>query len=267
MLSRGSHWILTGRTFVRSATLRRRYLSEKPSSPQTNAAPSETVQERVTATVVDQPGPKAPLPEPRSAQVTDIGSIPDPHTNDPKKWQKFAWKYLGAAVVFGFAYNAVHRYVDQKEAEAKERREDLERAKVEVHETAAERAARMKDDMEKAEELLAQAKNPLRPNEQQPNPEKTGENASEADGTAVTSAPPSADQPFRLFKPVQEEENFVSEEDELRVLELELLARLRKLREAPKRTRENDAEKRIVKQELRDVRAELEEFANKNRTQ
>jgi hypothetical protein len=212
-----------------------------------------------TAQVKDQGedlGPKLGIPDINS---TDIGAVPDPHTHDPKKWQKFAWKYLGALVTFGVAYKVLHWYVAKVEKEGKQRREDMEVNKTAKHETAADRAARREQDAASAAALLANVQNPMGLPEAASSiahPQGTG-------SESVLNGVPKDfhDMSFQVFKPVQEDEKFVSQEDSLKLLEVELEAKLKMLRSQNKRSRETDAEKKKIEDELRDLRMELVMFA------
>jgi hypothetical protein len=201
-------------------------------------------------------GPKLGIPDINS---TEIGAVPDPHTHDPKKWQKFAWKYLGALVTFGVAYKVLHWYVAKVEKEGKQRREDMEVNKTAKHETAADRAARREQDAASAAALLANVQNPMGLPE-------AASTISHPQGTGVESvlngvSNDSHDMTFQVFKPVQEDERFVSQEDSLKLLEVELEAKLKLLRGQKQRSRETDAEKKKIKDELRDLRTELMMFA------
>jgi len=45
--------------------------------------------------------------------------LESPDDDDPKKWQKFGWKYLGSIVVFVIAYTGIGWYADEMEKERK----------------------------------------------------------------------------------------------------------------------------------------------------
>jgi hypothetical protein len=205
---------------------------------------------------------KGSLPDINS---TDIGAIPDPHTHDPKKWQKFAWKYLGVLITFGVSYKALHWWVDRVEKEGKQRREDMEISKTAKYETPADRAAQREADTAEAQTLLAKVKSPLG------SPIDEADNAKRQDiskeGDPAQVEPAVADTSFQVFRPVQEDEGFISQEDSLKLLEIELEARLKKLREHKQRTREIDLEKKQIKEELKDLRKELATFDSEQTTQ
>jgi hypothetical protein len=223
--------------------------------------------DRVTARVLPQPKTTV---GPLDIKSTDIGQVQDPHTNDPLKWRKFAWKYVGALIVFGVSYKALHWYVDSVAKEGKRRREDMEEGKTAVLETPEDRRAQREADAKKAAALLQQAKNPLGTVVAAKSGEIANSSAGSADLDTKLSPEEAAerenDVKFQVFKPVEEEEGFVSQEDELMLLEAELEARLKKLR-AQKRSREIDEEKRQVKSELVDVRSELATFSATSKTQ
>jgi hypothetical protein len=221
-----------------------------------NAHNPASVQSASSISASDYTAAKGSLPDINS---TDIGAIPDPHTKDPKKWQKFAWKYVGALMTFGVAYKTLHWYVGRVEKEGKQRRDDMELNKTAKHETAADRAARREEDSARAAALLAQAQSPIA---------RTAGTAGishvqmeEGKSSADGSLPNSEDTLFQVFKPVQEDEGFVSQEDSLKLLEVELESKLKGLRSAKTRSREIDAEKKRIKEELGDLRIELATFA------
>jgi hypothetical protein len=229
--------------------------------------------DKVTARVLPQPKP-AGTPDVKSV---DIGQVQDPHTNDPLKWKKFVWKYVGALIVFGASYKGLHWYVDSLSKEGKRRREEMEISKTAVFEMAEDRQLHREADARKAAAMLEHAKNPVG------TVAAARTDSADADGvdmvssgggdTCVTPGVSSAtaegkvdrqnDAGFQLFKPVEEKEGFVSQEDELMLLEAELEARLKKLRALKYRTRETDEEKRQIKAEMLDVRTELALFATR----
>lgn len=164
---------------------------------------------------------------------------------------------------------------------AKQKRDDMEIAKTAVYETAADRAAMRaedarKEDTRKAQQALDAAKNPAEPAAEviaksasvpvsdepseartQSPPQTVPENAMLAD----TQEQKIADTGFQVFPPIRDDPVYVSPEDEVKLLEVELEARLKKLRALKTKTRDSEAEKRAVKSELRDVRVELATFA------
>lgn len=250
----------------------------------TSSQPSST--EHVVTARVTPVTPAAPSVNSTSLGMSDITGIQDPHTHDPLKWRKAAWKYLGALAVFGVFYKGLHWYVDGVAEKAKQKREDMEIAKTAVYETAADRAARQEEDARKAAQLLEEVKNPVGPSAAS----ATVSTAADADGanTAVSDQSDlsasvsgeavgedaqetqrtrhSSDTGFQVFPPIQDDPVYVSPEDELKLLEVELEARLKKLRAVKTKTRDSEAEKRNIKSELRDVRTELAIFAMKAAT-
>lgn len=60
---------------------------------------------------------------------TSLGLFEEADEKDPNKWKKFAWKYVGALVVFMISYKTLHWYVDRLAADAKRRREEVEENK------------------------------------------------------------------------------------------------------------------------------------------
>jgi hypothetical protein len=229
--------------------------------------------DKVTARVLPQPKP-AGMPDVKSV---DIGQVPDPHTKDPLKWKKFAWKYIGALIVFGASYKGLHWYVDSLSKEGKRRREEMEVSKTAVFETTEDRKRHREADARKAAAMLEHVKNPV-------GTVAAGRtDSADADGvdmlssgggdTCITPGVSSAiaeekvdsqkDVVFQVFKPIEEKEGFVSQEDELMLLEAELEARLKKLRALKYRTRETDEEKRQIKAEMLDVQTELALFATR----
>jgi hypothetical protein len=221
-----------------------------------NAKMPNSVQNAQSISMSDYTATKGALPDINS---TDIGAIPDPHTNDPKKWQKFAWKYVGVLITFGVAYKTLHWYVGRVEKEGKQRREDMELNKTAKHETAADRAARREEDAAKATALLAQIQSPSARTADAAGAThvQVAEDKLSVDGSLSNSE----DMLFQVFKPVQEDEGFVSQEDSLKLLEVELESKLKGLRSAKTRSREIDAEKKRIKEELGDLRIELATFA------
>jgi hypothetical protein len=195
----------------------------------------------------------------------DIGDVLDPHTHDPLKWRKAAWKYFGAVAIFGVFYKALHWYVDGVVAEGKRKREDMEIAKTAVHETASDRAAQREADVKKAAELLEQAKHPLgRAGDAAVAAAAgggVGREAADTSEIASAAADEGGAEPFQLFRSVREEPEYVSPEDELKLLEVELEARMKKLAAVRSPSREERDDMRAAEEELFDVRAELRDFA------
>lgn len=167
---------------------------------------------------------------------TSLGLDPlDPLYDDPKKWQKFAWKYLGSIVVFLVAYRAVNYYVDKLEEDGKKRRDEVEENKVLKQQFDEQEA-----DQLKAKQMLMSAQAP-------------GAAHLQTAG-AVAGAP---QQPAALFKPVQEEEGFVSELDELRTLQVELQIKIKALSQERNQTAEISDRKWALESELKDLELEI----------
>lgn len=185
-----------------------------------------------TSNVVSQEEKKV-IPEVNS---TTLG-LEDPQANDPLKWRKFAWKYAGALALFLVAYKSLHWYVDALEADGKRRKEEMEENKV--------IASEFQEDQARAQTLLNAAQNPAQ--------------------SIVTEDNAQNKQPAMLFKPVQEEEGFVSELDELRTLQVELEAKLKALNAERRQTDEIEQKKWDIHGELKDLAKEIAELEKTER--
>lgn len=232
---------------------------------------------------------KTEVPQNQSTSAekpVDIGSVPDPHTNDPLKWRKFLWKYAGALAVFAVSFNSLRWYRKKLENEGARKREDVEISKTAVNETAADRAA------QRAAEAAMQVRSEADGAPSVAVPEgivpfgvrdpSAVSSTSKVDDVSMLSLTDVEEQTkdtarnvkneirsklegaenpsmeFRVFRPVTEQDNStVSQEDELRLMELELEAKLKKLRSRKQRIREIDQEKQHVKNELKTVRSKL----------
>lgn len=168
---------------------------------------------------------------------TTLGLDPYEIEDDPKKWQKFAWKYLGSIVVFLIAYRAVNKYAESLEKDGKELREVVEENKV----LAKQFEEEDKKSRERAEVMLKKVQQPGRVQQEQQGQEKQQQQVG-----------------MSLFRTVEEEDGFVSELDELRTLRVELEVRLKALEKANSVEAKDEMWK--VEREVKDLDREIEEL-------
>lgn len=180
---------------------------------------------------------EGPIPDIRS---TSLG-IDNPESNDPLRWQKFAWKYAGAVLLFFVSYKTLHWYVDRLEADGKRMREEVE------------------ENKEIVREIGVGAKN------------EGGGRMSGGEGSEpvlMTKAKAAQDErlpPLRIFDPVKDEEvGMVSELEELYVYKIELEGRLRDLR-GTEWSEEVGREKKEVEDELKGLEVEIRDLEEKER--
>lgn len=222
----------------------------RPPRPPPPSNPAHVITARVTR-VTPSPPVINSLGE---GAAGNIGDIQDPHTHDPLKWRKAAWKYVGAVVVFGAFYKGLHWYVGKVAEEGRAKRADMEVSKTEVFETAADRERRRIEDQKTATEMLEKAQRPLG---------EVGETGvGKGEGDAVEDE---KDRNFELFKSVKDGEGYVSPEQELRVYETELEGKLAALMEIRAPSVEEREEISAVQQEVYDVQAELKDFESKKK--
>lgn len=221
----------------------------KPTAPAANAAPAAAAGKEGAPTIPDI-----------NSTTLGIEHIPDPHTNDPLKWRKFLWKYAGAVAVFLVAYKAVHYYVDGLQEDGQRRRDEVEENK--------ELRKQFDADQEKAHRMLATAHSPaaamgqMAPGAMPGAAPGSGDAEPGAMGAPMPAAGAEGEQPppMALFKPIQEEEGFVSELDELRTLQVELMAKHKALGKERRQTDEVKSKMWGIEGELKDLDREIEEL-------
>ncbi len=166
------------------------------------------------------------MPTIPDVQSTGLG-LEDPE-DDPKKWQKFVWKYLGSLVVFAIAYKTVGWYADSLEEEGRKKRDEVEERKLAREEYEAQRAAARRDaeDVRKERERLGALQD-------------------------QTPQVPSLSDPYT---PIQDTPGFISELDQLRAYRADLAAEL---------AAAGSARKRDIEEELVLLDAEIAELLGK----
>lgn len=169
-----------------------------------------------------------------------LGFAADPQTNDPLKWKKFAYKYVGAVLVFLISYKTLHWYVDGLAKDGKRQREEVEENKEILREINAPKEANVGIVSNAAPVVVAT---------------KTVENSTGASVVANTDA----DVPqMRIFDQVKEEApNVVSELEELYVYKIELETKRRDL-EADKKSSDVRSQKEDISTELKALENDIE---------
>lgn len=210
----------------------------EPETPSSDTKSSETQSDKKA----DEQ--KQSIPEVNS---TALG-LEDPDANDPYKWQKFAWKYAGAVLLFFISYKTLHWYVDRLEADGIRKREELEENKTISQEIYGDQTTGLANAMpqqgtpgfgvfqnvsEPAPQPLQQNPVGIAPNEQPVDPETT------------------LSQMMPQYIP-----QTTSELDELYAYKDELENQLKELQKRSG-SRENVDQKLSLKSELEDLEAEI----------
>ncbi|KAI0565964.1 hypothetical protein FGB62_13g128 [Gracilaria domingensis] len=199
----------------------------KPQPAQVSA--KREVEEKVTEKGTESGTDSSPrIPDIPSNSWTSIGFEPQ-DANDPNKWKKFAWKYVGAVLLFFVSYKTLHWYVDRIEEEGKQRKKGLEETR------------------EFSNEL------------------KSGGNSSAGVSSMFQNTVEQNADFKRMMDEQQSSIQTSSELDELYRYRDELDSRLRELRKQG-RTPEIDAEKKEVKLELRSLAGEISTLERKKKS-
>lgn len=187
------------------------------------------------------------VPVPKEAKgegpIPDIGStslgIDNPESTDPLKWQKFAWKYAGAVLLFFVSYKTLHWYVDRLEADGR----------------------RMREEVEENKEIVREIEGGAKKGEGERVSREEG-----SDGALIARAKEVQDEklpPLRVFDAVKEEDvGVVSELEELYVYKIELEGKLRGLGEG-EWSEEVGKEKMEVEEELKALEVEIRDLVMK----
>lgn len=110
--------------------------SIRPPAPELGPGTSGATTSGTVSSVAEAVTPKIP-----DVPSSSLGLFEEADAKDPNKWKKFAWKYVGALLLFMVSYKTLHWYVDRVEADGKRRREELEENKKlgqEIREKASE---------------------------------------------------------------------------------------------------------------------------------
>ncbi|CAN8066776.1 unnamed protein product [Agarophyton chilense] len=95
-----------------------------------NSKPSQMEKKCLNEKVVEENtrSDTGKIPDIPSNSWSSIGFEPE-DANDPNKWKKFAWKYVGAVLLFFVSYKTLHWYVDRIEEEGQQSKKNLEESR------------------------------------------------------------------------------------------------------------------------------------------